>query len=67
MSEMTKYRNKNPGGLSPSTLPLGHAGPPQYTIVLRVDGGGGHFFSPCPIRSDRQTTIFIFIMTSPIY
>ena len=35
MSEMTlpsrhKIRNSNPGGLRPSTLPLGHEGSPQY-------------------------------------
>ena len=37
MNEMTlpskhRIRNLNPGGLSPSTLPLGHGGPPQYWI-----------------------------------
>ena len=35
MSEKTlpsrhRIRNSNPGGLKPSTLPLGHGGSPQY-------------------------------------
>ena len=32
-----RTRNSNPGGLRPSTLPLGHGGSPQYW-VLRLDG-----------------------------
>ena len=32
-----RIRNSSPGGLRPSTLPLGHRGSPQYW-VLRVDG-----------------------------
>ena len=32
-----KIRNSKPGGLRPSTLPLGHGGSAQY-CVLRVDG-----------------------------
>ena len=32
-----RIRNANPGGLRPSTLPLGHGGSPKYS-VLRVDG-----------------------------
>ena len=37
MNEMTlssrhRIRNSSPGGLRPSTLPLGHAGSPQYWI-----------------------------------
>ena len=31
-----RMRNSNPGGLRPSTLPLGDRGSPQY--FLRVDG-----------------------------
>ena len=42
MNEMTlssrhRIRNSRPGGLRPSTLPLGHGGFPQY-CVLHVDG-----------------------------
>ena len=42
MNEMTlssrhRIRNSSPGGLRPSTLPLGHGGSPQY-LLLHVDG-----------------------------
>ena len=42
MSEMTlpsrhRVQDSNPSDPRPSTLPLGHAGSPQY-CVLRVDG-----------------------------
>ena len=42
MNEMTlssrhRIRNSSPGGLRPSTLPVGHGGSPQYW-VLHVDG-----------------------------
>ena len=49
MSAMTlpsrhKIRNSGPGGLRPSTLPLGHGGSPQY-LVSRVDGEENFCFS----------------------
>ena len=42
MNEMTlssrhRIRNSSPGGLRPSTLPLGHGGSPQYCLS-HVDG-----------------------------
>ena len=57
MSEMTlpsiyRTRNSNPGGLWPSTLPLGHGGSPQYWI-LRVDGEKTFLF--LSKRRDRET------------
>ena len=44
MNEMTlssrhSIRNSSPGGLRPSTLPLGHVGPPPH-----VDGGETFLF-----------------------
>ena len=37
LSSRHKIRNSSPGGLTPSTLPLGHGGSPQYWLSL-VDG-----------------------------
>ena len=57
MSEMTlpfrhRIRNSNPGGMMPSTLPLGHGSSPQY-IVLQVDGEETFLF--LSNRRDRET------------
>ena len=38
LSSRHRIRNSSPGGLKPSTLPLGHGGSPQYR-VSHVDGG----------------------------
>ena len=38
LSSRHRFRNSNPGGLRPSTLPLGHGGSPQYWLS-HVDGG----------------------------
>ena len=43
MNDMTlpprlRIRNSDPGGLRPSTLPLGHGDSPQYKKSLRVSG-----------------------------
>ena len=43
LSSRHRIRNSSPGGLRPSTLPIGHGGSPQYW-VLHVDGGGGNIF-----------------------
>ena len=53
MSEMTlptrhRIRNSIPGGISPSTLLLGHRGSQQY-LVLQVDGEETN-------RRDRETS-----------
>ena len=37
LSSRHRIRNSSPDGLTPSTLPLGHGGSPQY-LVLHVDG-----------------------------
>ena len=37
LSSRHRIRNSSPGGLRPSTLPLGHGGSPQYQL-LHVDG-----------------------------
>ena len=43
MNEMTlpsrhRIRNSNPGGLMPSTLPLGHGGSPEHGIFTSERG-----------------------------
>ena len=48
-----RIRNSNPGGLRPSTLPLGHGASPQYW-VLRVDGGKNIFVSFKPPRPGNE-------------
>ena len=58
MSELTlpsrhRIRNSNPGGLRPSTLPLGHGGSPQYW-VLRVNGDETFLF--LSNRRDREAS-----------
>ena len=40
LSSRHRIRNSSPGGLRPSTLPLGHRGPPQYQLSHMVSGGG---------------------------
>ena len=37
LSSRHRIRNSSPGGLRPSTLPLGHGGSPQY-YLSHVDG-----------------------------
>ena len=37
LSSRHRIRNSSPGGLRPSTLPLGHGGSPQY-LLSHVDG-----------------------------
>ena len=37
LSSRHRIRNSSPGGLRPSTLPLGHGGSPQY-YLLEVKG-----------------------------
>ena len=56
MNEMTlsskhRIRNSSPGGLRPSTLPVGHGGSPQYR-VLHVDGEENLLF--LSNRRDRE-------------
>ena len=58
MSEMTlpsrhRIRNSNPGGLRPSTLPLGHGGSPQ--ILSFTSGWGRNLFFLSNHR-DRETS-----------
>ena len=51
LSSRHRIRNSSPGGLRPSTLPLGHGGSPQYW-VLHVDGGETFLF--LLNRQDRE-------------
>ena len=58
MIEMTlpsrhRIRNSSPGGLRPSTLPLGHRGPPQYWLS-HVDGEETCFVSFKPPRPGTE-------------
>ena len=38
LSSRHRIRNSSPGGLRPSTLPLGHGGSPQYVVCHRNIG-----------------------------
>ena len=44
LSSRHRIQNSSPGGLRPSTLPLGHGGSPQYWL-LHVDGEETFFVS----------------------
>ena len=48
-----RIRNSSPGGLRPSTLPLGHGGSPQYWLS-HVDGEETFFVSFKPPRSGTE-------------
>ena len=47
LSSRHRIRNSSPGGLRPSTLPLGHGGSPQYWLS----------------HVDREETFFVFLKT----
>ena len=49
LSSRHRIRNSSPGGLRPSTLPLGHGGSPQYWLS-HVDGEETFFVSFKPPR-----------------
>ena len=51
-----QYLNSCPGGLRPSTLPLGHGGSPQYRLS-HVDGEETFFvsFKPPRLRTEPRT------------
>ena len=51
LSSRHRIRNSNPGGLRPSTLPLGHGGSPQYRLS-HVDGEETFLF--LSNRRDRE-------------
>ena len=53
LSSRHRIRNSNPGGLRPSTLPLGHGGSPQYWLS-HVDGEETFFVSFKPPRSGTE-------------
>ena len=53
MSSRHRIRNSNPGGLRPSTLPLGHGGSPQYWLS-HVDGEETIFVSFKPPRPGTE-------------
>ena len=52
LSSRHRIRNSSPGGLRPSTLPLGHGGSPQYWLS-HVDGEETFFVS---FKTPRQGT-----------
>ena len=52
MPSKHRIRNSIPGGLRPSTLPLGHGGSPQYWLS-HVDGEETYFVSFKPPRPNR--------------
>ena len=53
LSSRHRIRNSSPGGLRPSTLPLGHGGSPQYWLS-HVDGEKTFFVSFKPQRSGTE-------------
>ena len=53
LSSRHRIRNSSPGGLRPSTLPLGHGGSPQYWLS-HVDGGETFFVSFKPPRPGTE-------------
>ena len=53
LSSRHKIRNSSPGGLRPSTLPLGHGGSPQYWLS-HVDGEETFFVSSKPPRPGTE-------------
>ena len=53
LSSRHRIRNPSPGGLRPSTLPLGHGGSPQYWLS-HVDGEKTFFVSFKPPRPGTE-------------
>ena len=49
-----RIRNSNPGGLRPSTLPIGHGGSPHYR-VSQVDGEDFFFVFFKPPKPGNET------------
>ena len=54
LSSRHRIRNSSPGGLRPSTLPLGHGGSPQYWLS-HVDGEETFFVTFKPPRPGTKT------------
>ena len=73
MIEMTlscrhRIRNSSPGGLRPSTLPLGHGGSPQYWLS-HVDGEETFFVSfkpPSPGTEPRTLAWNAAVLTTTL-
>ena len=66
LSSRHRIRNSSPGGLRPSTLPLGHGGSPQYWLS-HVDGEETLFVSLNPPGSRGWgRNIFCFFKTAEI-
>ena len=54
LSSRHRIRNSSPGGLRPSTLPLGHGGSPQYWLS-HVDGEETFFFVSLTAETGNRT------------
>ena len=65
LSSRHRFRNSSPGGLRPSTLPLGHRGSPQYWLS-HVDGEETFFVSFKPPSPGTEPVLLEKIKTSRI-
>ena len=68
LSSRHRIRNSSPGGLRPSTLPLGHGGSPQYWLS-HVDGEETIFVSfkpPRPGTEPRTLTWKAAVLTTTL-
>ena len=65
LSSRHRIRNSSPGGLRPSTLPLGHGGSPQYWLS-HVDGEGTFFVSFKPPRPGTEPRTLAWTATTTL-
>ena len=68
LSSRHRIRNSSPGGLRPSTLPLGHGGSPQYWLS-HVDGEETFFVSfkpPIPGTEPRALAWKAAVLTTTL-
>ena len=69
LSSRHRIRNSSPGGLRPSTLPLGHGGSPQYWLS-HVDGEETFLVSfkpPRPRTEPRTLTWKAVVLTTTLW
>ena len=65
LSSRHRIRNSSPGGLRPSTLPLGHGGSPQYWLS-HVDGEETFFVSFKPPRPGTEPRTLAWTATTTL-